>query len=85
MRVDKHDGRARLCVIDNGPGIPRDERARVFERFYRGSGSGDQGTGLGLAIVQEICDRHQLEISLDDGPGGKGLCIQLLWPASADS
>jgi len=82
VRVDRHNGRPRLCVIDNGPGIPPDERARVFERFYRGSGAGDQGTGLGLAIVQEICDRHQIQISLDDGPDGKGLCIQLLWPAA---
>lgn len=82
VRVDRHDGRPRLCVIDNGPGIPADERAKVFERFYRGSGAGDQGTGLGLAIVQEICDRHQIHISLDDGPDGKGLCIQLLWPAA---
>ncbi|HSV36980.1 MAG TPA: sensor histidine kinase [Ramlibacter sp.] len=96
VRVDLFQGRARLCVSDNGPGIPADERAKVFERFYRGSGTAEQGTGLGLAIVKEICDRHQVEIVLGDAQSGsdsdlegaassgRGLCIQLLWPAPPD-
>lgn len=80
VRVALCEGRPQLGVIDNGPGIPADERPKVFERFYRGSATSAHGTGLGLAIVKEICDRHQIEVSIADGPSGKGLYIQLLWP-----
>lgn len=80
VRVALCDGRPQLGVIDNGPGIPMDDRPKVFERFYRGSATSAHGTGLGLAIVKEICDRHQIEVSVADGPAGKGLYIQLLWP-----
>lgn len=62
-----------LEVEDDGPGIPEDARARVFERFYRG---GQQGTGLGLAIVGEICRAHRATISLHDGAQG-GLKVRV--------
>lgn len=57
----------RLSVADNGPGIAAADRARVFERFYRGSAAatGDQpGAGLGLALAQAIAQRHGLELRL---------------------
>jgi len=85
VQVTLCEGLPQLCVIDNGPGIPIDERLKVFERFYRSAGTGEQGTGLGLAIAKEICDRHRIEISIGEGPEGKGLHIQLRWPAEADS
>lgn len=85
VRMALCEGRPQLCVIDNGPGIPIDERPKVFERFYRGSATDAQGTGLGLAIVKEICDRHRIEISIGEGPDGKGMHIRLLWPVEADS
>ncbi|MCY1459946.1 Alkaline phosphatase synthesis sensor protein PhoR [compost metagenome] len=62
-----------LEVEDDGPGIPEDERERVFERFYRRSA---QGTGLGLAIVGEICRAHLAQISLHDGERG-GLKVRV--------
>jgi signal transduction histidine kinase len=65
------DGRATLVVADTGPGIPNEDRARVFERFYRGS-TGRQsgpGTGLGLAIVAELAQRWGGEARLLDGVG----------------
>jgi len=47
-----------LTVEDSGPGVPPEERERVFERFYRASDNGETGTGLGLAIVREIARTH---------------------------
>ena len=63
--------RARSYVSDTGPGIPPDERERVFERFYRGAGgrSTGPGTGLGLAIVAELAERWGGRVELLDGPG----------------
>ncbi len=55
-----------LEVEDDGPGIPLEERDRVFERFYRRNQQG-LGSGLGLAIVGEICRAHLAQISLHDG------------------
>ena len=65
------NGRATLVVADDGPGIPEDDRARVFERFYRGSNGRrlGPGTGLGLAIVAELVERWDGEVTLADGPG----------------
>ena len=83
VSVAPRDGRAALRVVDNGPGIAPAERARVFERFYRGAEARPAGSGLGLAIVKEICSRHGIEITLADAPGG-GLCVDLLWPHDAD-
>lgn len=62
-----------LSVRDTGPGIPPDERPRVFERFYRGQialKTGTPGTGLGLAIAREIMERHRgrIEVTSEDGP-----------------
>jgi signal transduction histidine kinase len=61
-----------LQVVDNGPGIPAAERAKVLERFYRMAGSKEQGSGLGLAIVKEICASHGIELELAEAPGGAG-------------
>jgi len=65
------DGRYALMVADDGPGIPAEERSRVFERFYRGSDGrrSGPGTGLGLAIVAELVERWGGEVRLLDGPG----------------
>lgn len=62
-----------LEVWDTGPGIPADERAQVFDRFYRGSAAehtGAAGSGLGLAICQAIATAHDATIRLADRPGG---------------
>jgi len=66
-----------LCVEDNGPGIEPQHRERVFERFYRILGSGQNGSGLGLAIVAEVAKRHRAELKLDAGNGGIGTRISI--------
>jgi two-component system sensor histidine kinase TctE len=55
-----------LAVEDSGPGIPAEERERVFDRFYRVLGSKAEGSGLGLAIVREIAIRHHAKILITD-------------------
>ncbi len=79
LRTGVADERAWLEVADTGPGIPEAERARVFDRFYRGEGTGETGSGLGLAIVKAIADRHRAEIRLSDTPGG-GLTVRVMMP-----
>ena len=70
----------RILVMDNGPGIPGDERARVLERFYRVPGSSGDGSGLGLAIVCEIVEAAGGRVRLDDPPTGKGLLVEVRLP-----
>ena len=75
------DGAARLRVTDSGPGIPAEDRERVFRRFYRapGTGTGTDGSGLGLAIVKRIADLHEAQVTLDDNPTGSGLAATVLF------
>lgn len=82
--VDAPAGRARLRVVDDGPGIPPAERERVFERFYRLADAGTAGSGLGLAIVREICARHGAQITLGEPPGRpSGLAAEVSWAGAA--
>ena len=71
-----------LVVADTGPGIAPEERERVFERFYRGTGgrSTGPGTGLGLAIVAELAERWGGRVELLDGPGTR---VRASFPADS--
>ncbi len=73
-------GRVLLKVIDNGPGIPPDERSRVLDRFYRRPGTSPPGSGLGMAIVKAIADAHGATLELESGPGGRGLAVGVSFP-----
>lgn len=83
-RVDVSCGveerRAFIEVADNGPGIPVEERERVFDRFYRRGSASEIGSGLGLSIVRTIADRHQAFVSLDDSESG-GLRVKVVFAA----
>lgn len=74
-----------LRVCDNGPGIPENERSRVFDRFYRVLGSGEEGSGLGLSIVQRIADLHHASVCLLPGPQGRGLVVELCFAKPQDA
>lgn len=76
----------RLSVVDAGPGIPRAERQRVFERFHRVPGDSTAGSGLGLSIAKAIVERHHGRIALEDpspGSNGPGLAVRIVLPAAA--
>ena len=81
LRTGRRDGVAYLEVEDDGPGIPQEERSRVFERFHRVKGTPGPGAGLGLAIVREIANRNGAAIELAAGATGRGTRISLSFPA----
>ena len=83
VRVAATRDKVELSVEDNGPGIPPEERERVFERFHRVLGSGAEGCGLGLAIVREIAHSHAAETRLGPGAGGKGTLVTVAFPRAA--
>jgi two-component system, OmpR family, sensor kinase len=70
-----------LKVVDNGPGIPPEERSRVLDRFYRRPGTSPPGSGLGMAIVKAIADSHGATLLLDEAADGHGLAVAVLFPA----
>lgn len=70
-----------LVVEDNGPGIPAEDRRRVFKRFYRVLGSGAEGSGLGLAIVREIALTHGCNIELEEPRSQHGTRVCITFPA----
>ena len=71
-----------FSVSDEGPGIPEDERAKIFDMFYTAARGdrGGQGTGLGLAICQGMVGAHGGRISVGPGIEGQGTCITLHLP-----
>lgn len=74
-----------LTVQDSGPGVPRDERRSIFERFRQGraaDGDDAMGTGLGLAIVKEFVAAHGGTVSVTDAPG-QGAQFQVEMPRFA--
>lgn len=71
----------RVTICDNGPGIPGEEKERVFDRFYRRAGHAESGSGLGLAIVRSIAERIHAQVRLEDNPAG-GLCASVEFPDS---
>jgi two-component system OmpR family sensor kinase len=84
INLRRHADKVELEVVDTGPGIPAEERERVFDRFYRGISQTASGSGLGLAIVDRIAGQNGATVALQDVRDGRGLrfCIAL---AAADS
>jgi K+-sensing histidine kinase KdpD len=70
IEVTAQDSGARVIVSDTGPGIPPEQRERVFERFAQVADSGDIGSaGLGLAIVRDIVQAHGGRIHVENAVG----------------
>lgn len=74
-------GAVTLEVNDEGPGIPEEMRERVFESYYRITGSSGGGSGLGLAIVREVARAHGARVEIREGRGGMGTAVIVAFPA----
>ena len=73
-----------VVVADRGPGIPKDEQARLFRPFSRGGREETRtarGVGLGLALVQRYADAHRAKVSLDSEPG-RGTTVAVRFPGA---
>ncbi len=81
IALDRHDGRARVSICDDGPGIPIDEREKVFERFHSLRPEAEDfgsHSGLGLAIARTIAEAHDGSLIARDRSDGKpGACLVL--------
>lgn len=85
VRVLVRNGSPVAEVEDDGPGIPRNEREKVWDRFYRAQGNdGPPGSGLGLSIVRALGERMGASVVLEEGAMGRGvLAIVEFQPAHA--
>ena len=79
LRLENGQGKARLIVLDDGPGIPPADLERIFERFYQSDAArSGEGTGLGLAIARWIAQEHGGRIVATNNPrGGAAFTVEL--------
>ncbi|MDR6353945.1 K+-sensing histidine kinase KdpD [Pseudomonas psychrotolerans] len=82
ISLTRQAGELQIAVADEGPGIPREDRARIFDMFYTAARGdrGGQGTGLGLAICQGMVGAHGGRVSVDDGLDGRGTTMRMHLP-----
>ena len=71
--------RVDIEIVDNGLGLPKQQRARLLEPYV--TTKGHKGTGLGLAIVQKIVEQHGGRLTLEDAPHARGALVRLSLPA----
>jgi two-component system OmpR family sensor kinase len=83
VEIRREGGDALVRVCDRGPGVPPDQRERIFEPFYRLPGASERegGVGLGLALVRSIAQRHHGSVQCEGREGG-GACFVLRLPAA---
>jgi signal transduction histidine kinase len=75
------EGAVRIDVCDRGPGVPPDQRERIFEPFYRLPGASEAagGVGLGLSLVRQIAQHHRGDVACLANPAG-GCCFRVTLP-----
>lgn len=84
VRTARRGRRAEITVADDGPGIPRQERRKVFEMFYRADAylTRAAGTGLGLSLVRTIVRAHRGTVRIETGLNGQGTLFRIRIPTS---
>lgn len=75
------DGSAVVTVVDQGPGIPAEQREDLGRRFHRLMGTQTSGSGLGLSIVKRIAELHGGTIAFGETESGVGLAVEVTLPA----
>jgi two-component system, OmpR family, sensor kinase len=87
LRSSRGGGELALEIIDEGPGLPAAELARVFERFYRAPSAHDGGSGLGLATARAVAERLGGSVALANRAGRSGIVARVVLPSpgSADA
>jgi len=85
ISVLRQGNELQLAVADEGPGIPPEDRTRIFDMFYTAARGdrGGQGTGLGLAICQGMVGAHGGRVSVEDGLDGRGTTLRMHLPLPA--
>jgi signal transduction histidine kinase/DNA-binding response OmpR family regulator len=84
VEITIEEKRLRFSVEDNGPGIPKKELDKIFDRFYQMEGTEDKGSGIGLALVKELVDLYRGQISVNSEPG-KGSRFKVSLPIEKDA
>ena len=79
VSIAEREDRPLITISDSGPGIAALDRPRVFDRFYRATGTEAEGSGLGLAIAREIASRHGARIELRTPGELGGLDVEVLF------
>ena len=84
VRISASDssGVTTIAVRDDGPGMTAEQKARAFDRFYRGTSDGS-GAGLGLALVKRVVELHGGEVRFTAGLDGRGLGVEIVMPRRA--
>jgi two-component system, OmpR family, sensor histidine kinase KdpD len=83
LRARMQNGQVMINLCDCGPGIPEDEREKIFDMFYtmrKGDRRNLQGTGLGLAICRGMVAAHGGSVTAHDGLDGRGTCMRIELP-----
>lgn len=85
LRIERHPGEAIVVVADDGPGIPVEDQARIFERFYRPDAASSRqivGSGLGLPIVKLLTELHGGHVAVESS-SGVGATFRIALPLAA--
>jgi two-component system sensor histidine kinase QseC len=80
VTVYAEGGKASLAVEDSGPGVPPEQRDRIFDRFFRGPEGRGTGSGLGLSIVRRVVELHGGSFAATSSPSLGGLRIEVRLP-----